>query len=406
MSLYLSARSARGRMLAGMGVPDLRGGLGTPAFYTTCETVKPRESEHIVLLKAVGESTFSSFLIGPRNPKTGSDSRLDMTLKVDAGAREVLLHSDGTPRELSLHLGTWSDWLRVKFKLGMLQSVHGMVRFYLIQCEPELVFFASPVNFDPGAPMFPISSPPDYSGKLRERIGLYYTTGMVEETTGLNNERISEDAFLAQCELAWNDRETMMLAELESFQDGLFYCLFDTPDRIQHMFWRFRELDHPANRGAAPEGNFTRVIDDCYRRCDAVVGKVMQFIDQDTLLIVLSDHGFNSFRRGVHLNTWLHDNGLLALRDGISPGADAGDLLHHVNWPKTRAYALGLSGIYLNIAGREEQGIIPSQDVPTVKASLARALSGLTDPGRQGAISIHRVLARGGLSRSLCDGSA
>ena len=79
---------------------------------------------------------------------------------------------------------------------------------------------------------------------------------MVEDHTGLNNERISESAFLDQCEIAWRERQAMMLAELESFDDGLFYCLFDTPDRIQHLFWRFREPDHPANRGAAPDPDF------------------------------------------------------------------------------------------------------------------------------------------------------
>ena len=107
-----------------------------------------------------------------------------------------------------------------------------------------------------------------------------------------------------------------MLDELEAFKQGFFYCLFDTPDRIQHMFWRFTEPDHPANRGLPPSAEFAHVIDDCYRRCDAVVGKALEFSDDDTLFIALSDHGFNSFRRGVHLNTWLYDNGFLALREG------------------------------------------------------------------------------------------
>src|SRR5262249_50294527 len=147
-------------------------------------------------------------------------------------------------------------------------------------------------------------------------------------------------------------------AELESFDEGLFYCLFDTPDRVQHMFWRYRESDHPANSGAGFQGEYRDVIDDCYRRCDAVIGKIAEFIDDDTLLIVLSDHGFNSFRRGVHLNTWLHDHGFLSLLGGIKPGPDAGDLLRQVDWRKTHAYALGLSGIYLNVQGREEQGIV------------------------------------------------
>ena len=112
--------------------------------------------------------------------------------------------------------------------------------------------YASPVNFDPHSPLFPISDPPEYAGEIARRIGLYYTTGMVEDHAGLNNERISEQAYLDQCEIVWREREAMMLDELEAFKEGFFYCLFDTPDRIQHLFWRFTEPDHPANLGASP----------------------------------------------------------------------------------------------------------------------------------------------------------
>ena len=142
------------------------------------------------------------------------------------------------------------------------------------------------------------------------------------------------------------------------------------------------------------DADFSQVIDDCYRQCDAVVGKVMEFIDEDTLLIALSDHGFNSFRRGVHLNTWLYDNGFLALADGIRPGDDAGDLLRQVDWQKTRAYALGLSGIYLNIQGREEQGIVPPDDAADGQGRAGESALGLADPEQEGAVSIRRVLPR------------
>ncbi len=134
-----------------------------------------------------------------------------------------MLQSDGTPRELEVRQGAWSDWLRVKFKLGLLQSIRGMVRFHLVACEPELALYASPINFDPDAPFFPISEPLEYASDLAREIGLFYTTGMVEDHTGLNNERISEAAFLDQCAIAWREREAMMLHELESFDDGLFY---------------------------------------------------------------------------------------------------------------------------------------------------------------------------------------
>ena len=146
--------------------------------------------------------------------------RVDVTVRVDRDGSRVILVSEGAPRELEVRQGRWSDWLRVKFKLGLLQSVRGMVRFHLVGCEPELTLYASPVNFDPDSPPFPISEPPEFAGELAGRIGPYYTTGMVEDHAGLNNERISEEAFLDQCAIAWNEREAMMLHELESVRRG------------------------------------------------------------------------------------------------------------------------------------------------------------------------------------------
>src|SRR5262249_52703173 len=160
--------------------------------------------------------------------------------------------------------------------------------------------------------------------------------------------------------------------ELDRFEEGLFYCLFDTPDRVQHMFWRFLEPEHPANRGRPPAPERARVIEDQYRKGDEIVGKALQYADGETLVIVLSDHGFGSFGRGVNVNTILHDRGLLTLRDGIQPGAEAGDLLRHVDWSRTRAYALGLSGIYLNLEGREGQGTVRPDEAESLKAAIAR----------------------------------
>ena len=374
------AESLRGQMLSGMGVPDLRGGLGSSTFYTTHASTQPGESESLVRLPSGSGKTVTTHLIGPRNPKTGSDIQLELRLDLDAENRRIIIHSAGTPEKLEVRLNCWSDWLRVKFKHGVLQAVRGQVRFHLRSLEPELELYASPVNFDPDLPLYPISSPAGFAGDLAWRMGLFHTTGMVEDTTGLNNERFPEEAFLDQCATAWRKREAMMSLSLEKFREGLFYVLFDTPDRIQHMFWRFREPDHPANRGAPPDARFAGVIDECYRHCDAVVGKTLEAVDDQTLLIVLSDHGFNGFRRGVHLNTWLHDHGFLSLRDGMRPGEETGDLFKHVDWQKSKAYALGLSGIYLNLKGREGQGVVPAAEAETIKTAIAQGLAELAIP--------------------------
>jgi predicted AlkP superfamily phosphohydrolase/phosphomutase len=384
----------RGQMLSGMGVPDLRGGLGTPTFYTSNPSALARESESLVRLPKGDGETIATHLIGPRNLKTGIDLEMEIAVQLDPMGRRVVIHSFGSPEKLEVHLRSWSDWLRVKFKHGLLQSVRGLVRFYLQSLEPEVELYASPVNFDPDLPLYPISAPPGFAADLAWRIGPFHTTGMAEDTTGLNNERISEEAFLDQCAKVWREREAMMTLALERFEGGLFYVLFDTPDRIQHMFWRFREPDHPAHRGKLPDREFAGVIEECYRHCDALVGRVLEATDEQTLLIVLSDHGFNSFRRGVHLNAWLHDQGFLALHDGVRPGEAAGDLLQHVDWQRTKAYALGLSGIYLNLKNREEQGCVAVDESDKIKTAIARGLVDLRDAGRNGELAIRGVRPR------------
>jgi predicted AlkP superfamily phosphohydrolase/phosphomutase len=384
--------SIKGRMLSGMGVPDVRGGLGTSTFYTSAEGVRALESETVVRLERKGEG-FRTHLIGPRNTKTGDDARFELTISVEASAGRVTIRSEGQPSGLEVRQGEWSDWLKVKFKMGLLQSVSALVRFHLVSLEPVFELYASPVNFDAHAPMFPISAPWDYAGQLAREVGTFYTTGMVEDHTGLSNGRFGEAAYLDQCEMVLAERERMMLHELGRFREGLFFCLFDTPDRVQHMFWRFREADHPAMNGGDGREEFGRVIEDHYRRCDAIVGRVLERVDSDTLLIVLSDHGFNSFRRGVHLNSWLHEKGYLALKSGVEPGEEAGEFLKQVDWGRTRAYALGLGSIYLNVKGREAAGVVEPAESTALARELAARLSGLRDPAT-GAVAVRGVATR------------
>ncbi len=391
----------RGRMLAGMGVPDLRGGLGTPTFFSTGGDLAARESENVVRLSGPSGGVIATQLIGPRNPKDRAPLGFDLTIESDPAAGRVRIRSAGQPAEMAVSEGAWSDWLRVKFKAGLLQSIRGMVRFYLVRLEPELELYASPINFDPEMPLFPISAPPGFAQELTEALGTFHTTGMVEDHTGLNNDRLDEWAFLDQCEEVWNEREAMMLHELERFDEGLFYCLFDTPDRVQHMFWRFREPDHPANLGAAPPAEFVPVVEEQYRRADEVLGHVLEQADDQTLVIALSDHGFGSFRRGVNLNTWLHEQGLLALCAGVA----AHDYPRCIDWSRTRAFAVGLGGIYLNLAGRERSGIVKADEADELKAAIVRNLTGLADHERAN-VAVRNVRTREELYHGPCAAEA
>jgi len=369
----------RGRLLAGMGVPDLRGGLGTATLLTTDPNVAPRESEQVVSLLRDGNG-WRGALIGPRQHRQRRDATTPITLHVQLADRAATVAWDGTPARVDLRVGEWSPWLRVSFRVGLLTRVAAAVRMILLRVEPHVELYVSPANFDPHDPLYPISHPAGYSAELAGALGGYYTTGMVEDHAGLSNGRLSEEQFLAQCDDAMRERTAMFRHELHRQREGLLFVLYDTPDRVQHMFWRFREPGHPANReDPAQLRRYARVIEEHYRRCDAVVGEALRAADDETLVLALSDHGFTSFHRGVHLNNWLHDAGLLTLRGGGPPRAESGDFLREVDWGRTQAYALGMGSIYLNVAGRERDGIVAPADAEALATRIAREVTGLRD---------------------------
>lgn len=380
----------KGRMLSGVGVPDLRGGFGTPTFYTTREGISAEQSEK-VLTVSVKDGRVVTHVIGPRDPKTKSDHRFDIDIQIDKPDNKIIITSQGQPDKLDVKLGKWSRWLKVKFKVGMMQSVSGIVRFNLRQIEPEFELYASPVNFETEEPLFPISSPQEYAHDLAMKIGRYYTAGMAEDHDGLNNERFDESAYLEQCRIVMRERRRMMEYELGRFTGGYFFCLFDTPDRLAHMFWRYTEPEHPANRGE-DVSEYARVIEEHYRECDEIIGEAMKHVDEDTLFITLSDHGMNSFQRGLNLNTWLYENGFLALKADSQPG-ESGDFFQNVDWDRTKAFALGLGGIFLNQKGREANGIVSDAEADMIRDGIVSGLTGLVDKDHD-AVAVRSVARR------------
>jgi predicted AlkP superfamily phosphohydrolase/phosphomutase len=368
-----------GRMLAGVGVPDLRGSQSKGTFYTQDKTTVTQESEQLIFLDSGDEIT--TRVIGPRNTKTSpaTDTSCEVRVQVDKAVRKLVIHTGGSPARIEIPEKSWSEWVRFKFKFSMLQSVTGIARFYVRQLEPHLEFYLSAVNFDPAAPMFPVSAPADYARELADKIGLFSTLGMAEEHNGLNNGRLDEAAYLQQCELVLGERERAMRFELDRFTEGFFFVLFDTPDRVQHMLWRFRDREHPGfEPDLSPE--LASRIEEHYSRCDSLLSAVLDKVDENTLLIVLSDHGFGTFRRAFDTNSWLWQNGLLALRDSRKPGEDLGDGFAAVDWSKTYAYAVGLGGIYLNLKGREGMGILEEgSEAERVRNAIQTGLADFSD---------------------------
>jgi predicted AlkP superfamily phosphohydrolase/phosphomutase len=373
----------QGRMLAGVGVPDVRGSQSKGTFYTQDTTAVAQENEQLIFLDSGDE--IATRVIGPRNTKASpvADTSCGVRVQVDKAACKLVIHIGGSPAKIEVTEKSWSEWARFKFKFSMLQSVTGIARFYVRQLEPHLEFYLSAVNFDPSAPMFPISAPADYARELADKVGLFSTLGMAEDHNGLNNGRLDEAAYLQQCELVLGERERTMRFELDRFSEGFFFTLFDTPDRVQHMLWRFRDREHPGFEPDLSPELATR-IEEHYGRCDALLSVVLDKTDENTLLIVLSDHGFGTFRRTFDTNTWLWQNGLLALKDNRKPGEDLGDGFAAVDWSKTYAYAVGLGGIYLNFKGRESMGILEEgSEAERVRRAIQTGLADFPDAHTQ-----------------------
>ena len=245
------------------------------------------------------------------------------------------------------------------------------------EMDEHFSLYVTPLNIDPENPAMPISHPSYYATYLAKRIGPYCTLGLAEDTWALNEGVIDDAAFLKQAYDIDHEREQMLFVALDKLRKGTLTCVFDGTDRIQHMFWRYFEEGHPAARGRQRPAEHAGAIEAIYRQNDELVGKVLARMGKDDLLMVVSDHGFASFRRGVNLNAWLLSKGYLALKEG---GDGSAEWLRDVDWSRTRAYALGLTGMFLNLEGREAQGIVkPGEEAAQVKAEIMAALQGLRD---------------------------
>jgi predicted AlkP superfamily phosphohydrolase/phosphomutase len=223
----------------------------------------------------------------------------------------------------------------------------------------------------------PISHPADFAAELARATGRFYTQGMPEDTRAFTSGVLDEEAFLAQSDLVTAEQVRQYDHLLERFEGGLLFYYFGFLDQASHVMWHAMDPEHPAHE-AERDGRYANVIEDLYIRADSIVSATLERIGPDELLIVMSDHGFTSWRRAVNLNTWLLENGYLALRDAALRGQ--GLFLSNVDWARTQAYALGFSGIYINLSGRERVGIVPRDQYRLLRDEIARRLSRLVDP--------------------------
>lgn len=401
------------RVLSGMGTVDMRGGYGVYTWFTDQAVTGRRDIKGDVQLVSVQDDDFDGTpdtvhgaLKGPPDlfrlppgkiPEDGDYLTAPVTVRLDPEADVALVDVGGS--RAVLQEGEWSDWLDVRFDAlpaGLL-PLTGMVRFYAKELRPRFVLYASPVNISPTEPAQDISTPPEFAAELAEAIGPYYTQGMPEETNALKDGLFSDDDYVRQVALVQRDAEAMLdLALARHARGDMTFVYLSDIDLQCHMLWRHDDPKypdappHPAHDPEAARAH-ARDIEGYYQHVDAMLGRVRERLPAEAALIVMSDHGFQPFTREVHLNAWLRDHGWLVLKDGRRTGRIAtGD----VDWSRTRAYGIGFNSVYLNLAGREGQGIVPAGEADAVAAELAAQLLAFRDP-KNGKRVVRRVFRAG-----------
>ena len=369
--------------LSGMGTPDLEGTFGTFTFFTDDPFAASEElaGGRIVNVKPNGNDAILP-LQGPANSlrKDRATTKIEIAAHLDPAARAARF--DLPEGRIILKQGEWSDWLRVRFPLIPAVSATGMIRIYAKELQPRLQIYVSPVNMDPERPELPISNPAGYSSELAGAVGRFYTQGIAEDTAALRASVLDLHEYLEQSRKVTDEELAILRYAVQHFRGGLLFQHFLGIDQNSHMLWGKHE----------PE------LLDTYQRIDEAIGWVRAHA-ADANLIVMSDHGFAAFDRAFHLNTWLYREGFLSLDDPSNIGA--GELFAHVDWSRTQAYALGLNGLYLNLRGRERQGIV-EQGEPAARLLrvISRRLLDYRDPqsGRQAVSDMYspRELFHGG----------
>ena len=392
----------KGRMLSGLGVPDLSGRIGRPAYYTSDPFFAPREgNDFSVEITRLESNTGSQTtkIVGPPGRAFGRSGTIDlpMTLSVNAARDRVAVQVPGTRVELAA--GQWSDWIPLAFRVNPLISVHGYARLRLATVQPEIALYMSPIQFDPDhlPPGFEISSPAEFARELVQRFGRYKTMGWGIDTWSIQSATLSEEAFLEDVQKT-EEQERRMLAGLLGGGEKLLFHYFEFPDRVAHVFWRFRDPQHPAY-DAALAAKYGDAVEKAYRTMDDIVGETAKTLKPEDVLIVLSDHGFATWRRSVNYNSWLVENGYLVLkgnarRQNLEALFSRGQFWEAVDWTKSKAYGMGLGDIYVNLAGREAGGIVtPGTGYEAVRKEIATRLMALTDP-KNGERAVSRVFRR------------
>jgi len=351
------------RTLPGLGAPDIQGRLGVGMLFSTnAELIDPKRKTVVEPLERCGNDCYAGLLRGPVREKRGGSRQSILELQLDlTGEKSARLRIG--ERSVELIEGKWSPILEISFKVGRLLKIRAITRVILAQVQPDVRLYVLPLQIHPLHSPWRYATPRSFVKQVWTACGPFLTLGMPQDTTGLEDGCITDSQFLDLCESIFNTRESILMHQLEYFDEGVLASVFDSLDRVQHMFWRDR-----------PD-----IVDQWYVKLDALVGRVEQHLadsgKDQTKIVIVSDHGFADFNYKVHLNRWLIERGYL-----VTKGEGESGNLQDVDWSQSQAYAVGLNSVYLNLAGREGQGSVQSTQYEAMVNKLGDELLGWRGP--------------------------
>ncbi len=224
---------------------------------------------------------------------------------------------------------------------------------------------------DPQTNVF--TQPAELSGEILQRFGTY---GVDVRGFRTENKRWLREEIFKLSRLQWD----LVCHYLQNSSWDYFQFVDIGLDRVQHGFWKFHD---PQHRQHEPGNAFAGVIGDYYCHLDEQLGRVLGLLDEDTIVMVLSDHGAKRLDGGFCINEWLIREGLLVLNrypDQVTPFSQL-----DINWDKTLAWSEGgyYARVFLNVEGREPQGAIPRDACESVREAISAKLEmTLDDRGR------------------------
>jgi predicted AlkP superfamily phosphohydrolase/phosphomutase len=147
-------------------------------------------------------------------------------------------------------------------------------------------------------------------------------------------------------------------------------------DRMHHGFWKFHDVKH---RQHVPGNPYQSVVTDYYLYLDEEIGKTLALVDDDTIVLVASDHGAQSLDGGFAVNEWLYREGLLALRE--HPSKPTPFSVDNVDWSKTKVWSEGgyYARVFFNVEGREPSGTIPPAEYEAFRRDMTARFEAIED---------------------------